>query len=265
MNPLLFGSRTYLVLWLAAALVGVAVFMGDARRLRLPAWQCFVAAWGGVLTVVLGSKILFLLEYLILPDDTAQPWEQEMRIELLRYGFRIPGWILLLSATLPLICRRLRLPTWRFADAICPAIGIGLVLDRTACLLNGCCYGRVSSVPWALTFPPASKVYEWQVRQHLITAAAARSLPVHPLQLYFLTMGLAVCVLSRYWLKTKQFDGEVWIKAYLLFFGTTFLLELLRPHPLRLNVALCAAVVLVCVPLSVRSRRSITAVAAVSH
>ncbi len=264
MNPHVFGSRTYLLLWLAAALVAVVVFMADARRLRLPAWRCFVAAWGAVFTVVLGSKLLFLLEYLIFPGDTVQPWEHEVRIELLRYGFRIPGGILLLSATIPLICRGLRLPTWRFADATCPAIGIGLVLDRTACFLNGCCYGSLSSVPWALTFPPAAKVYEWQVRQHLITASAARSLPVHPLQLYFLAVGVLLFVLGRYWLKTKRFDGEVWIKSYLLFFGTTFFLELLRPHPLHLNVALCAAVVLICVPLNLRSRRSIAAVAAVS-
>jgi phosphatidylglycerol:prolipoprotein diacylglycerol transferase len=265
MDPQLFGSLTYLFLWLGAALAGVAVFMHDARRLRLPAWQCFVAAWAMVLTVVLGSKLLFLLEYLIFPADTVSPWEQGASGQLLRYGFRIPGGILLMSATLPLVCRRLRLPTWRFADAACPAIGIGLVFDRTACLLNGCCYGRVSNVPWALSFPPASKVYDWQVRQHLITAGAARSLPVHPLQLYFLTAGLALFVLSRYWLKTKQFDGEVWIKSYLLFFGTTFFLELMRPHPLRLNVLLCAAVVLVCAPLSVRSRRAIAAAATVSH
>jgi len=41
-----------------------------------------------------------------------------------------------------------RLPLWKFADALAPSIALGYVPGRLGCLMNGCCYGRETTVPW---------------------------------------------------------------------------------------------------------------------
>ena len=36
---------------------------------------------------------------------------------------------------------------------IAPGMVAGLAFGRLGCLLNGCCYGGETDVPWAVTFP----------------------------------------------------------------------------------------------------------------
>jgi len=45
------------------------------------------------------------------------------------------------------------LPVWKIADILAPSIALGSVFGRIGCLLNGCCYGRACSLPWAIHFP----------------------------------------------------------------------------------------------------------------
>lgn len=48
---------------------------------------------------------------------------------------------------------RLRIPLLPLADATAPALAVGLAFGRLGCFFNGCCYGRVCDLPWAVTFP----------------------------------------------------------------------------------------------------------------
>ena len=61
----------------------------------------------------------------------------------------------LVGATLAgMICIRWkRLPLWKTADVLAPSIALGNIFGRIGCLLNGCCYGRACSLPWAIRFP----------------------------------------------------------------------------------------------------------------
>jgi phosphatidylglycerol:prolipoprotein diacylglycerol transferase len=255
MHPQLFGFTAYFVLWLAAAVLGVSLTVRDARRAGLPVWRSLIAACALVLTITLGSKLLYLVEHAWLPDDPAMPRGQASIFQLLRFGYRIPGGILLVALTLPFICRMLHMPTLRFADLNLPGIGVGLVFIRIGCFLNGCCFGAVTRFPLAITFPRGAEVYDWQLAHGLISVSALHTLPVHPLQLYFALLGLGVYLLARHIQRKQRFDGQVWLSCYLLFFGGTFFLELLRPQPLHLNLALCGAVMLVTLGIRLRARQ----------
>jgi phosphatidylglycerol:prolipoprotein diacylglycerol transferase len=180
---------------------------------------------------------------------------------LVGHGFRIPGGILLLAAALPAVCARLRLPTLRFADTVMPAAAVALVCIRIGCFLNGCCFGKVTDFPLAITFPPDARVYESQLLEGLISGPAAHTLPVHPLQIYFALLGVLLYGLSRRWQSTKQFDGEVLVNFYLVFFAGTFLLEFLRAAPLHLNLALTPLVAGVTLVAKLRGRQGAATVA----
>src|SRR5436190_1980147 len=70
-----------------------------------------------------------------------------------------------------------------------PSVALGTMFGRVGCFLNGCCYGRPTSLPWGVTFPPDS-----------FAGLEFGNAKVHPSQLYFAAAGLllfAVCWFLR--------------------------------------------------------------------
>ncbi len=46
--------------------------------------------------------------------------------------------------------QRKKIFPWKLADIVAPYIALGYAIVRVGCFLNGCCYGKVAHVPWAL-------------------------------------------------------------------------------------------------------------------
>lgn len=53
-----------------------------------------------------------------------------------------------------------RLPLLAMADLLAPSMAVGLAFGRIGCLLNGCCYGGQTDLPWHVTFPEFSSRFE---------------------------------------------------------------------------------------------------------
>jgi phosphatidylglycerol:prolipoprotein diacylglycerol transferase len=56
-------------------------------------------------------------------------------------------------------------------DLVATAVPIPWIMAKLGCLFNGCCYGKPSSLPWAITFPEGAR-------------GAPAGVPLHPMQLY---------------------------------------------------------------------------------
>ena len=116
--------------------------------------------------------------------------------------------------------RKHRLGMWRMADLAAPWIALGLALTRAGCFLNGCCYGKVSDVPWAVHFPNNPALEDTQREQGLIGPGEA-TLPVHPAQIYLVALNLLTFFLLYFFFrKRKRFHGEVF--AWLLILKGVF-------------------------------------------
>ena len=65
-----------------------------------------------------------------------------------------------------------------FADAAAPALLAGLAVGRIGCLVNGCCYGAPSGLPWAIPCAhyPGQLVHPTQAYESLACAAMAAGL-----------------------------------------------------------------------------------------
>ncbi len=106
---------------------------------------------------------------------------------------------------------------WKFADVVAPSFPLGIFFTRIGCFLNGCCFGKPSSLPFAVTFPlqsPAGLVYPHR--------------PLHPTQLYSSLYGLGILGLLLYLERYKRFSGfTTWLMVGLYCFAR-FLVDFLR-------------------------------------
>jgi phosphatidylglycerol:prolipoprotein diacylglycerol transferase len=94
---------------------------------------------------------------------------------------------------------------WKLADVLAPSIALGYVFGRIGCLLNGCCYGRECSLPWAIHFPPGHETYPNGV---------------HPTQIYDSLLNLVLYIGLAWLYRRKKFDGQVFA-TYLLCYAVT--------------------------------------------
>lgn len=126
---------------------------------------------------------------------------------------------------------RRRFPFWAVADAIAPAMALGVALGRVGCFLNGCCFGDVcdpAEVPWAMTFPAHTLPWLEHVETARIAAEAPRSLPVHPTQLYSAVDGVLLMALLLAYFPLRHRDGQVFALLLVTYPISRFLIEHLR-------------------------------------
>jgi phosphatidylglycerol---prolipoprotein diacylglyceryl transferase len=141
-------------------------------------------------------------------------------LKVWRGGLAFYGGFIFAAAFGLYYARKHKLGMWKVADLAAPWIAFGLALTRMGCFLNGCCFGKVTSVPWGVHFPRDSAVHEFQVDQHLISPNAA-TLPVHPTQLYLAGLNLLTFFLLYFFFrKHKRFHGYVF--AWLLICKAVF-------------------------------------------
>jgi prolipoprotein diacylglyceryltransferase len=123
-----------------------------------------------------------------------------------------------------------------------PGAAFALAVLRINCLVAGCCAGRISQLPWALRFPAGSPPWYAQTLAGRIPFDAAASLPVHPLQVYFLLLALALGILALWWLARRAYDGQLVLLFLALHEGGKALLEPLRQPPVPQLEVVSAAV-----------------------
>jgi phosphatidylglycerol:prolipoprotein diacylglycerol transferase len=122
-----------------------------------------------------------------------------------------------------------RFPFWKAADMAGMVIPVGLGFGRMGCLLGGCCFGKISEVPWALVFPPHSVASQTHFERQLLPSPVEASLPVHPTQIYE-SFG---CLMLAVWLAyrvhgNKRYDGQVFWAFVVGYASLRFVLEFWR-------------------------------------
>lgn len=118
---------------------------------------------------------------------------------------------------------------WKYLDVIASILGIGPMLGRIACFLNGCDYGTLSAMPWAVRYPAESYPYYDHLYKGLINSADVMSLPVHPVQLYCVLKGLLLFVLySWLWKKNIFKPGVLFFLFWMSYSVLRFIAEFFR-------------------------------------
>ncbi len=217
---------------------------------------------------VVGSRLSHVLENL---HDYTRPdlpvWRNAWNMVNIRSGgLTLYGGLILAAPVVFYYFVRRGIPGRAAVDIGAPCIALGIAVGRIGCFLNGCCYGADTALPWAVRFPYASNAYVDQFTgstgEHLdhvpppqlLTdadtgvrlvsadqaradpvlrpyAAAERSNPVHPTQLYSTFNSLLIMALVLAYIAGPHPGGRGLALLLLLEGPTRFLLELLRVEP----------------------------------
>jgi phosphatidylglycerol---prolipoprotein diacylglyceryl transferase len=133
-------------------------------------------------------------------------------------GFSLFGGIILSGLTGFIICRIWKIDVWKLADTITPQLGIGIAIVRIGCFLNGCCFGKITELPWGVTFPLFSEVHKYQLSQNQTNIFTVQ--PVHPTEIYELIAALFGSLLAVYLIKRNAHAGiaflsfSIWFTAF---------------------------------------------------
>src|SRR5438105_10459426 len=161
---------TYGVLLAAAYLLGLQFALVRARKRGLDANRVMDLGIYIIISALVGAKLLLL----VTDFQTFKTNPAEL-LNLLREGGVFYGGLIVAVIVALWYIRRVGLPLWTTCDVFAPGIALGHVVGRMGCFFAGCCYGKPTNLPWAITFtdPFAASNVGTPLNQ-----------PLHPTQIY---------------------------------------------------------------------------------
>ncbi len=128
-----------------------------------------------IISAILGSRFLYVIFHL---DefrghwlDTVNPFQSNGQIGIA--GLTLLGGLVAAVVFGLLYLKIKKLPILKIADIIIPAVGIGLLITRIGCFLNGCCWGLPTDSSLVIIFP-----------QSCPAGAFNPDIPIYPTQLF---------------------------------------------------------------------------------
>jgi len=223
MHPILFefGGFTiysYGVLLAAAYLLGLQFALIRARSRGLDRERVMDLGIWIIISALVGAKLLLLVvDY--------RPFLANPRsiVDLLRSGGVFYGGLIAAVTVALVYIWRQRMPMWTTTDVFAPGIALGHVVGRLGCLLAGCCFGRPTSVPWAISFHDPNA---------FATSGTPLGVSLHPTQLYEAgAEALILVFLLALERRGRPFPGRTFWSYMLLYGISRFIIEFYRGDP----------------------------------
>src|SRR6185436_15149836 len=204
MHPIAFHFGSLTVHWHGVMMaVAFAVGLWTASRRALlegvPGEKILDSGLWLIVGAIVGARALYVISYWHEHFAGKPIWEIFM---VQKGGLVYYGGLIGASLGYILYAVRKKLPLWKGADILAPSIALGYVFGRIGCLMNGCCYGRACSLPWAISFPENNPLHP-------------PTTPVHPTQVYESLLNLGLYAGLAWLYRRKKFDGQVF-STYLI-------------------------------------------------
>jgi len=215
MHPVLFKLgplpiHTYGVLIALAFLAGIFLAMHEARRKGVDPERVMDLGLYILAAAIIGSRLMQVAiehrYYAQHPLEIFEIWKGG----LVFYG----GFVMALVVSVWYLMHY-RIPVWRMGDIMAPSIALGQCIGRLGCFSAGCCYGKPTDLPWAVTFTNPDSL-------------ALTGVPLHPSQLYESAGALVLFGALWAYRKRTKFDGQLFWLYVLGYSVLRFFLEFLR-------------------------------------
>lgn len=170
-----------------------------------------------IISGIIGARLYYVMlharDFLMQPLDIVKVWEGGLAFHGgILGGFLAGIWF----------ARKRAVPFWRFADAAVPSIILAQAIGRIGCFLNGCCCGKETAVPWAVTF-------------RNMESMAPLNVSLHPTQIYEMAGNLAIFVLLWSIRRKKRPDGYLFLLYTIMYSALRFAVEFFRSECVSLG------------------------------
>ena len=206
---------TYGVLLAAAYLLGLRLAMSRAKSRGLDPNRTLDLGIAIIISALVGAKLLLLL----VDFDRFRQNPAEL-FSIVRSGGVFYGGLIAAVSVAFWYMWRHKMPLWTTCDVFAPGIALGHAVGRLGCLMAGCCYGRPTNVPWAITFtnPEAAA-----------NVGTPLGVALHPTQLYESgAEGLILLLLLATERKGRPFEGRTFWSYMVLYGISRFVIEFFR-------------------------------------
>jgi phosphatidylglycerol:prolipoprotein diacylglycerol transferase len=231
MHPVLFelfGYPVHLYAVMIATGFIVAIWLAVRHGERIGYDRDFVLdmSWWMLVSGLIGARLVFIIvnweQYIYPCVDVdhynslfpSRPISEPDCWRLLRFwtgGLVYYGGVLGAFLTLFWFMRREKLPTLPILDAMIPYLAVGQFFGRFGCLAAGCCWGKITNLPWGIEFPAGTMAFRQHAQEGLLEAGATHALAIHPTQLYDSFTGLVLLGLLLWIRQRKRYHGHVFI------------------------------------------------------
>src|SRR5437660_9709285 len=209
-----FSIPTYGVMAALGLIAGLAVVVRGARRQGVDPEKAWNLGLVAIISGLVGAKILMVIN----DWQSFGNWRAIFSLTFVQAAGVFYGGLLLAIAACVAYIRWNHMPVLRTCDVFAPGIALGHAFGRLGCFAAGCCYGKPTHLPWAVTFtnPDAN--------------GAPLNIPLHPTQIYESLIELLICGVLYQRAKRQHKEGSI-IALYLILSAVARLLvEFVRAH-----------------------------------
>lgn len=226
----IFGRPVYAygMLLAIAFVIGTAIARRESKRLGFSEDLILDLALWACIGAIIGARVLYvILEWQYYSRNLSE-------IISLRSGglggLSFHGGVLGGVLAGLVVARRYQANPWVLADLVAPILALGTAIARVGCLLNGCCYGYVTDLPWALPCAYGDDALR------------------HPTQIYAVLGNLILFFVLWYRRDKVAYDGQLAVQYVMLYSILRFIVEIWRESQLLvgpLKTTQAASIVLI--------------------
>jgi len=201
-----FSIHSYGFMLATSFMVGIFVASRRARKFGLDPQLILDLSVYIILSAVVGSRLAYIVFHL---EDYRNILDV---FALWQGGATLYGGLILAVMVSFIFTYRRGVSFLLAADVISPAMALGLVFTRVGCFLSGCCFGKPTTMPWGVIFPPGSAggIYA--------RSFASGPVAIHPTQIYSSVGGLIMFILLMLMGNKLDRKGSTF-GAFLLLYG----------------------------------------------
>jgi phosphatidylglycerol:prolipoprotein diacylglycerol transferase len=141
----IFDIRWYGIMVVLAVVAVIALSVLEARRVSLADEHIYSMALWAIIGGILMARLFHVID----------KWDYYMAHPSQIIGFEglaIYGAVLGAMAAVLIYCWVKKISFWQMGDVIAPGAIMGQAIGRVGCLLNGCCYGLPTTLPWGVVY-----------------------------------------------------------------------------------------------------------------
>lgn len=213
-----FFLPTYGLLVAIGFLLGLWITVRFARQARMPEDKITNLVIYCALAGLAGAKLfMFFFDWRVYWNDPREIFT----LSTLRAAGVYQGGFVVAVIVAILYMRRMNLPMLETCDIFSPGIAAAHAVGRLGCLAAGCCWGRETTVPWAITFrnPDAHEM-----------SGTPLLTPLHPTQLYESAANILIFGFLYWRIRKPHVAGEIFGWYLILYSIARFIIEFYRVH-----------------------------------